>query len=54
MTPLTDRRIRGDIIEMYKITKGHEGIEWVNASRIRSDLDLNGQINEVTDYNQRI
>ena len=39
---------------MYKITKGHEGIEWVNASRIRSDLDLNGPINGVGGKSQRI
>ena len=27
LTTLKDRRIRGDIIEMYKIAKRHEGIE---------------------------
>ena len=32
---------------MCKITKGHEGIEWVKPSRLRSDLDLIGPINGV-------
>ena len=30
----------GNIIEMYKIVKGNEGIEWVKPPRLRSDLKL--------------
>ena len=39
---------------MYKITKGHEGIEWVKPSRLRSDLDLNGPKNGVRGNIKRI
>ena len=53
LTTLKDIRIRGDIIEMYKINKGQEGIEWVKRSRLRSDLGLNAPINGVRGNSQR-
>ena len=42
LTSLKDRRIRGDIIEIYKIVKGNEGIEWVKTPRLRYDLEMKG------------
>ena len=31
---------KGHIIELYKIVKGHEEIEWVNQPRLSSDMEL--------------
>ena len=42
LNSLNERRIRGDIIKMYKIIEGHEWIEWVKSPRLRYDLKLKG------------
>ena len=45
LTTLKDKRIKEEIIEMYKIVKEHKGVdasECANPSRLRSDLELDG------------
>ena len=35
MTTLKDRRIRGDLIEMYKVMSSRESIDWVKPLNLR-------------------
>lgn len=42
ITSLEDRRIRGDLIEMYKIVNGIERINWTNGLPFRRDRNVLG------------
>jgi hypothetical protein len=42
LTSLEDRRIRGDLIEMYKIVNGIEKINWTNGLPFRADRNVLG------------
>jgi hypothetical protein len=33
LTKLSERRLRGDLIQMYKILKNHDDISWVRDPR---------------------
>ena len=35
LTSLKDRRLRGDLIEMYKVMSSKESINWVKAPNLR-------------------
>ena len=48
LLPVKNRRTSWVIIEMYKIVKGHEGIEWVKPPRLRPDLELEGPTKRVS------
>ena len=43
-----------DIIEVYKIFIGHEGIEWIKPPRLRSELELEGPTKGVRGNSLRI
>ena len=53
-TTLNDRRIRGDLIEMYKVVNEQEHIEWVNFTKLRSNLEITGPAMEVNGNSRRI
>ena len=40
LTSLKDRRIRGDLVEMFKVQKSLEKIEWVKPSLLSKNNDL--------------
>ena len=40
ITSLKDRRVRGDLIEIYKVVRGLDEIEWTMFPVIRSDVGL--------------
>ena len=42
MTTLKDRRIRGDLIEMYKVMSSRESIDWVKPLNLRKNVDISG------------
>ena len=42
ITSLKDRRVRGDLIEMYKVVRGLDEIEWTKSPLLRTDIDLEG------------
>ena len=39
---LKDRRVRGDLIEMYKVIRSLDEIEWTKSPLLRVDIDLTG------------
>ena len=39
---LKDRRLREDLIEMYKKVRGLDEIEWTMSPVLRTDKDLEG------------
>ena len=41
-TSLKDRRVRGDVIEMYKVERGLDEIEWTKTPVLKTDIDLVG------------
>ena len=42
MTTLKDRRLRGDLIEIYKVTSRRESINWVKQLNLRKNVDIYG------------
>ena len=42
LTSLKDRRIKGDLIEMFKVQKDLEKIEWVKPPLLTKNNDLTG------------
>ena len=54
LTTLNDRRIRGDLIEMYKVVNEQEQIEWVNFPKLRSNLEITGPAMGVRGNSRRI
>ena len=42
LTSLKDRRLRGDLIEMYKVMSNRENINWVKPLDLRKNLDISG------------
>ena len=40
ITSLEDKRVRDDLIEMYKVVRGQDEIEWTKPSVLRSDVGL--------------
>ena len=42
LTTLKDRRLRGDLIEMYKVTSSRESINWVKPLNLRKNVDISG------------
>ena len=54
MTSLKDRRIRGDLIEMFKIQKGLEIIYWVKPPLLTKNSDLTGPASCVRESSLRL
>ena len=42
LTTLQDRRMRGDLIETYKVMSGKESIDWVKPINLRKNVDISG------------
>ena len=42
ITSLKDSRVRGDLIEMYKVIRCLNEIEWTKSSVLRTGIDLVG------------
>ena len=42
ITSLKDRRVRGDLIEMYKVVRGLDEIEWTKSPVLRTDINMVG------------
>ena len=42
LTTLKYRRLRGDLIEMYKVTSSRESINWVKPLNLRKNVDISG------------
>ena len=42
LTSLKDRRLRGDIIEKYKVISSIGSIEWVKPINLRRNVDISG------------
>ena len=42
MTTMKDRRLRADLIEMYKVTSSKESIDWVKPLNLRKNVDIYG------------
>ena len=40
LTTLKDRRLRGDLIEMYKVISSRESIEWVKPVNLRINVNI--------------
>ena len=40
LTTLKERRLRGDLIEMYKVISNRENINWVKPLDLRKNLDI--------------
>ena len=39
---LKDRRLRGDLIEIFKVTSSRESIHWVLPLNLRKNMDISG------------
>ena len=39
---MKDRRLRGDLIEMYKVMCGRESINWVKPLNLRKNVEISG------------
>ena len=39
-TTLKDSRLRGDLIEMYKVTSSRESINWVKSLKLKKNVDI--------------
>ena len=44
---LKDRRMRADLIEMYKVISSRESIDWVKPSNLRRNVDISGSAESV-------
>ena len=42
MPTLKDRRISGDLIEMYKVMSSRQSIDWVKPLNLRKNVDISG------------
>ena len=42
LTTLNDRRLKGDLIEMYKVTSSRESITWVKPLNLRKIVTISG------------
>ena len=42
LTTLQDRRMRGDLIETYKVLSNRESIDWVKPLNLRKNVDISG------------
>ena len=42
ITTFQDRRIRGDLIETYKVLSNRESIDWVKTLNLRKNVDVSG------------
>ena len=42
ITTLNDRRIRGDLVEIYKVMSSRESIDWVKPLNLRKNVDISG------------
>ena len=47
LTCLKDRRLRGDLIEMYKVMSNRESINWVKPLDLRKNVDISGPAESV-------
>ena len=47
ITSLEDRRVRDDLIEMYKVVRGQDEIEWTKPSVLRSVVGLTDPVEGV-------
>ena len=51
---VNDSRIRGDLIEIYKVANEQEQIEWVNFPKLRSNLEIKEPAMGVRSNSRRI
>ena len=42
MNTLNDRRMRGDLIDIYKVMSSRESIDWVKPLNLRKNVDISG------------
>ena len=47
LTTLKDRRLRGDLIEMYKVMSSRESDNWVKPLNLRKNMDISGPATNV-------
>ena len=53
LTTLQNRRMRGDLIETYKVLKDRESIEWVKPLNLRKNMHISGPASSVRGNNMR-
>ena len=53
LTTLKERRLKGDLIEMYKILSSWESIEWVKPLNLRRNVDISGPAVKVRGNSRR-
>ena len=53
LTSLKDRRLRDNLIQMYKMTSSRESINWVKPLNLRKNVDLSGPAANVRGNNLR-
>ena len=51
---LKDRRVRRDLIKMYKGVRGLDEIEWTKSPVLRTEIDLEGPAQGVRDNRLRL
>ena len=54
LTSLHERRVRGDLIQMFKLTKGINEVEWVNPLVPASSLTLTGPARGISGHARRL
>ena len=47
MTTLQNRRMRGDLIETYKVLSDRDSIDWVKPLNLRKNVDISGPSSSV-------
>ena len=52
--PLTVRRVRGDLIELYKVLRCNEPIKWINEPKLTSSLTCEGPASAIRGNSLRI
>ncbi|RNA41559.1 RNA-directed DNA polymerase from mobile element jockey-like [Brachionus plicatilis] len=54
LTPLNERRVRGDLIQMFKLTKGINEVSWVNSPVPASSLSQPGPARGIRGHARRL
>ena len=54
ISSLSDMKLRGYLIEMYKVIRGLDKIEWTKFPVLRTDIDMAGLAQGVRGYRLRL